>query len=338
MRHDRFAAKAHNRRSLSNSITMTETNPAPMPELAFWQQPTWLSFAQRRASGRLPHALLIGSQPGLGGAAFARILAGSLMCHQPLKDFHACGHCRGCMTYINASHPDFREIVALEKRVSIGIDQIRELSADMSMTPQAGPLQVSLIAHAEQMTHAAANALLKTLEEPSPNTILLLQTEQPGKLIPTILSRCQRLNLTVPARTDALAWLNANASGAASLRESALDLALGAPELALAMIDDGRVTRFVSLGQDLAALPSSADKIRQQWSDKIGEFVNLTSVWLRTQSVMAARLGARARLLHLSAHHQSLQKLQGWQGTGVRLDLALAEWLAQFALVPQNLG
>lgn len=317
---------------------MSETNPIPLPELAFWQKPAWHSFAQRRAGGRLPHALLIGSQPGLGGAAFARFLAGSLMCHQPLPDFRACGRCRGCMTYTNASHPDFREVKALEKRVSIGIDQIRELSADMSMTPQAGPLQVSLIAHAEQMTVAAANALLKTLEEPSPNTILLLQTEQPGKLIPTILSRCQRLNLTVPARAEALIWLSENASGAESLRESALDLALGAPELALAMINDGRVGRFVGLGQDLAALPGSSDKIRQQWSDKIVEFVSLTSVWLRTQSVIAAQTGARARLLRLSVNHQSLQKLQAWQGTGVRLDLALAEWLAQFAPLSQNSG
>jgi DNA polymerase III subunit delta' len=317
---------------------MSETNSTPRAELRFWQQSTWQSFARRRAGGRLPHALLIGSQPGLGGAAFARILAASLMCYEPKPDFHACGRCRGCMTYANASHPDFREITALEKRVSIGIDQIRALSLDMSMTPQAGPIQVSLIAHAEQMTVAAANALLKTLEEPSPNTVLLLQTEQPGKLIPTILSRCQRLNLMVPARAEALTWLNENSSGAASLRESALDLALGAPELALAMIDDGRVGHFVSLGQDLAALPKSADKIRQQWSDKIVEFVSLTSVWLRTQSLHAAQSGARARLLHLSTHHHSLQKLQSWQGTGVRLDLALAEWLAHFARAPQNVG
>jgi len=299
--------------------------------LAFWQKSTFASYAQRRASGRLPHALLIGSQPGLGGAAFARILAGSLMCHRPKADFHACGNCPGCLTYANASHPDFREIIALEKRVSIGIDQIRALSLDMSMTPQSGPIQVALIAHAEQMTHAAANALLKTLEEPAPSTVLLLQTEQPGKLIPTILSRCQRLNLTAPARAEALAWLSAESSGAPALRESALDLALGAPELALQMIDDGRVSRFVSLGQDLATLPASADKIRQQWSDKIAEFVSLTSVWIRTQSIQAARAQQRTQLLRLSTHQQSLQKLREWQGTGVRLDLALAEWLDSFA-------
>jgi len=299
--------------------------------LAFWQQPAWASYVQRRASGRLPHALLIGSQPGLAGAAFARILAGSLMCHRPKADFHACGNCPGCLTYASASHPDFREIAALEKRVSIGIDQIRALSSDMSMTPQSGPIQVALINHAEQMTHAAANALLKTLEEPSPNTVLLLQTEQPGKLIPTILSRCQRLNLTAPARAQALAWLSEHASAAPALRESALDLALGAPELALAMIDDGRVSRFVSLGQDLGALPASADKIRQQWSDKIAEFVALTSVWIRTQSIQAAKTQQRTLLLRLSTHQQSLQKLREWQGTGVRLDLALAEWLASFA-------
>lgn len=315
---------------------MSEINPTAAPaELAFWQIPSWQSYVQRRSAGRLPHAILIGSQPGLGGAAFARKLAASLLCHQPLADFYACGLCRGCKTYAASSHSDYREVAALEKRVSIGIDQIRALSLDLSMTPQSGPMQVALVVQAEQMTHAAANALLKTLEEPSPQTVLLLQTEQLGKLIPTILSRCQRLMITPPERAAGLAWLaknsSSNGSGQQNLLESALDLALGAPELALAMLDDGRVNRFVSLGQDLSALPQSADRIRQQWSDKIGEFVGLTSVWMRQQSAQAAQNKQRGLMSRLGTHFQSLQKLREWQGTGVRLDLALADWLDSFA-------
>ena len=333
MRHDVRYANGHNPGSLESRVkAMSEINPtAPPAELAFWQVPSWQSYVQRRSAGRLPHAILIGSQPGLGGAAFARTLAASLLCHQPLADFYACGLCRGCKTYAASSHSDYREVAALEKRVSIGIDQIRALSLDLSMTPQSGQVQVALVVQAEQMTHAAANALLKTLEEPSPQTVLLLQTEQLGKLIPTILSRCQRLMISAPARADGLAWLAEHASGQQNLRESALDLALGAPELALAMLDDGRVTRFVSLGQDLSALPQSADRIRQQWSDKIGEFVGLTSVWMRSESAKAAQHQQRGMLLKLATHFQSLQKLREWQGTGVRLDLALADWLNGFA-------
>jgi DNA polymerase-3 subunit delta' len=104
-------------------------------------------------------------------------------------------------------HPDLHRVRAEEGKLSIAVDQVREMTASLALTPHLAGLKVVVIESAERMTTEAANALLKSLEEPTPDTYLFLLAERPGRLMATIRSRCQRLTLKSPARAATLAWL-----------------------------------------------------------------------------------------------------------------------------------
>jgi DNA polymerase-3 subunit delta' len=153
------------------------------------------------------------------------------------------------------SHPDWRQVRPdpESKSGEIAIDAIRELTERSALTPVRGTRKLVLIDPADRMNAAAANALLKTLEEPAGNTLLLLIAEQPGRLPATIRSRCQLLKLAVPPQDQALAWLTPRLGTAAPVR---LRLAYGAPQRALDEFDQATldhretlVRGFIGIGR-----------------------------------------------------------------------------------------
>ena len=202
-----------------------------------WLEPYRQSIATTVNQGRLPHALLLTGQPGVGKAGFADFLARLLLCEQPLDGASPCGRCPSC-TLLNAgSHPDFRYVSyeINEKtgklRDSIIVDQIRKLAADLSLKSHAGGYKVAVITPANAMNINAANSLLKTLEEPSDNTVLVLVSDQPGHLPATLRSRCQRFMIGVQDKAPVLEWLSAQVDTPAL--ETYLQLAGNAPLEAL---------------------------------------------------------------------------------------------------------
>jgi DNA polymerase-3 subunit delta' len=106
-------------------------------------------------------------------------------------------------------HPDLARLEPLEESRQIRIEQVRELSAELALTSHQGGYKVAIISPADALNRAAANALLKTLEEPTPRTLLILVATQPSRLPATLLSRCQRIHVPKPARDEAVAWLQA---------------------------------------------------------------------------------------------------------------------------------
>ena len=164
--------------------------------LAPWHSEAWTSLRARLSRGALPHALLLCGPEGLGKRAFAEAFVALALCEQ--RGDVACGRCRACQLLAAGSHPD-RVRVGLEERddgklrSEIVVEQIRRLSERLAMTPQFGGLQLVLIDPAEAMNAAAANALLKTLEEPTRGTVIVLVSNAPGRLVATIRSRCQRI-------------------------------------------------------------------------------------------------------------------------------------------------
>lgn len=177
---------------------------APLP----WQASAWQALCARLADGRLPHALLISGVAGLGKERFARDFAQLALCRTPAAD-RACGQCHSCREFLAGAHPDWQYVGIEEERSAILVDQIRALSANLSLTSQHGGRKLALIAPADAMNTAAANSLLKTLEEPPPDTILLLVTARAARLPATVRSRCQVLPLPAPARQEAVRWLKA---------------------------------------------------------------------------------------------------------------------------------
>lgn len=173
-----------------------------------WQQSQQERLIGLYHAGKLPHALLLSGPAWLGKRDFAHALASILLCRRPLAGA-PCGDCTGCNLIKAGTHPDFRTLVpdAARKSRSIVIEQIRALTGWMSQTSVRGGLKLVIIHPAEQMNLHAANALLKCLEEPSDHTLIMLVSDLPGRLLPTIRSRCQSVNFTIPNRGDALAWL-----------------------------------------------------------------------------------------------------------------------------------
>lgn len=192
-----------------------------------WFDNAWQRLQAVRRAGRLPHALMLCAPQGIGLDLFARALAAVLLCRDPNGD-DPCGQCHACHLYAAGTHPDYRELVPEKRGAQLRIAQVRELIDFSQTTAQQGGYRVAFLYPAEAMNLAAANALLKTLEEPGDRTLVMLGCHTPATLPATIRSRCQLIELPMPARAEALAWLCAGGAEEAAASR-ALDAAFGAP-------------------------------------------------------------------------------------------------------------
>jgi len=172
-----------------------------------WQQSQWQLLQEARNQERLPHAILLTGPQGLGKGDFAETLAQSLLCEHPLAT-GPCGECRYCQLYQAGSHPDLTRIEPLEGKKAIAVDQVRGLAHFMSLTSQYEQYRAVIIRPAEAMNINASNSLLKTLEEPSAKTVLILVSHQPAQLPATIRSRCQEISFGAAQPEEAKAWLS----------------------------------------------------------------------------------------------------------------------------------
>ncbi len=198
-----------------------------------WQADLWRSLTAREAAGRLPHALLFYGPRGMGKWHLAKAFANYLLCEARAAGGQPCGQCRGCMLFAAGNHPDFTVCAPEEEGKSIPIDTIRTLTAQLAMTSQYSGYKVVLLNPADKMNIPAANSLLKTLEEPTPRTVLILITSQIDTLLPTIRSRCQKILFARPPRDLARAWLAAQCPLAQPEADLLLSLADDAPLRAL---------------------------------------------------------------------------------------------------------
>lgn len=215
----------------------------------------WSGLQARR--DRLPHSLLLVGQKGLGKFDLAKQFAASLLCEQTAENGEACGKCLPCNWYSQGNHPDFRLLqpgalsdeVDLEdgkKKPSqqITIDQVRGLDEFLTVGTHRGGLRIVVVYPTEAMNRNTANALLKTLEEPAPDTLFLLVSSEPMRLLPTIRSRCQAVPIPLPAPKRAEKVL---ADAGVSDAGRWLALAGGSPGLALALSAAGEIAWLETL-------------------------------------------------------------------------------------------
>jgi DNA polymerase-3 subunit delta' len=170
-----------------------------------WLSPQIAQLRAAHAAGRLAHALLIHEARGSGGDALALWAAQLALCSS--VSGAPCGVCPACRRVASTQHPDLAMLAPIEESKQIRIEQVRELIAELVLTSHQGGYKVAIVSPADALNRNAANALLKTLEEPTPRTLLILVATQPSRLPATILSRCQRIPIRAPARTEAVAWL-----------------------------------------------------------------------------------------------------------------------------------
>lgn len=300
-----------------------------------WQRPAWASLARRAESGSLPHALLLGGAAGLGKRAFAEAFVRAHLCERP-RDGFACGACRTCVLLDAGTHPD-RILVTFEVnektgklRTEIVVEQIRALSSRLALSPQFGGWKIAVIDPADAMNPAAANALLKTLEEPTAASLILAVADQPWRLPATIRSRCQRIDFAVPARADALAWLRAQG---ATEPETALEAAGGNPGRALSFAQGDELQRRAAVVRELSALAagrSSVQAIAHAWASDEPEARLEHAARLFAE---AAKNRSRAEQRGLAAHWEMQALQEGFERANRLRELLRGPLRAEPALV-----
>lgn len=207
-----------------------------MAEVYPWQETLWQQLAGRSQHA---HAYLLHGPAGIGKRALAERLMASLLCQKP-NALEACGNCKSCHLLAAGTHPDNFVLEPEEADKPIKVDQVRELVEFVVQTAQLGGRKVVLLEPAEAMNLNAANALLKSLEEPSGNTVLLLISHQPSRLLPTIKSRCVQQACPLPSEAMSLAWLAKSLPDLGDEeRADLLTLAAGSPLAALRLQEQG---------------------------------------------------------------------------------------------------
>jgi DNA polymerase-3 subunit delta' len=327
-----------------------------------WQ--TAVAAAALATRSRWPHALLVTGRKGIGKRHLALHLAQALLCEAPRSDGGPCGRCPACGYVAAGAHPDLRRVEPVERDEdgnvrsvdAILVDRIRELIDFAQLTTHRQRAKVALIAPAEAMNTAAANALLKTLEEPPPGTYLILVSDQWGRLPATIVSRCRVVAAPEPDPATARAWL---AQSGVERPELLLAQAGGAPLAALALADPA-IQRERDALLDALAQPERLSPVafgarldaypRDERALRLGDAVYWLLAWTSDLARVAsggaprfnpdrsealARLGARVARLSLFRYYRTLLRQRELLGHPLQPRLVaealLFEYRAAFA-------
>lgn len=272
--------------------TDTGRQQAPLP----WQLSQWEQLSRAFAADSLAHAYLLCGNEGLGKSLFAEDFARFALCLAPVRHGGsevegarqvsiACAQCSNCLKGGVGNHPDIIKIEPEEGSKNIKIDQIRRLSEFVLRSSHSGGAKIAIIGQAHLLNSNAANALLKTLEEPNDNTHLLLISDHPGRLVATIRSRCQKLAFPTPAAEQVVPWLQDCIGGGNAAAQ--LKAGEGSPLNALRLAEGDTLQTREQLLQSLCEMRQGRRSIQQTLAlaSKIGE-----SLVLQQFSVFLSKL------------------------------------------------
>lgn len=319
-----------------------------------WLNETWTTLSGALQRDRLSHALLIHGPAGLGKRALARRLAARLLCNEQADD--ACGRCQSCRLLaaprrepppdveinISTNHPDLVAAEPGSPGAQIKVDEIREIIHRLALTPSLGEHRAAVIESADQMNESAANALLKTLEEPPAGAWLVLTSNRPARLKATIRSRCATLTVRPPSEDAALTWLATHAGGDRRQQQIALRLAGGAPLAALEWLESDQMSFAKEILEGIVDVRRSPMQLAEKWADRAPDAWRWLARWcaaaLRLRLAPAAGNMERPELERmagvslnaLQAHYDRACQGIRLSATPVRQDLLLARWLIQW--------
>ncbi|MFI4889644.1 MAG: hypothetical protein ACHQIL_03840 [Steroidobacterales bacterium] len=260
-------------------------------EQLFWLDDARARIRQAAGVGRMPHSLLMLSAPGLGVEFLARWTIAFALCDGAGQ--RPCGVCASCLLLKADTHPDALTVRIEEDAKQIKVEQVRALIEALTLKSYRGGYKVGVIEGAELLNVNGANAFLKTLEEPTQNTLLILTANPNHRLPATVASRCLRLTLRAPATDVARNWLNEHV-GTGHDWDAALALAGGAPLLACDIDAAGLVSIDENMRaglQQLSAREVDVTLLAEQW---VRSHLQLRILWLENwiTSRVRASLGA----------------------------------------------
>jgi len=306
-----------------------------------WLLEHWAFFIRRLEQDRLAHALMVMGPAGTGKLALANAMVAKLLCNKDLE--YACGQCRSCQLLAGGAHPDGFDIQPEEGSEVIKVDQVRALIATLNLTTSISTRKTACIHPAENMNLSSANALLKSLEEPVGDTVLILVCNDPARVPVTIRSRCQTIMVNQPEREAAMAWLGETADMPLEKVHLALEAAGGSPLRAMHYLASPELNAFGQVRDALASLlgrPASVSPVSNGLGalkpDDLWRWLSICTAeaircvmaggsinWLPPKPVLQA-----THLLELQTQADINRKLST---TPVRGDLLLHDWLIRWA-------
>lgn len=297
-----------------------------------WQDAQWQKLSSALLKDRMPHALLLHGAAYSGKLNFAKALGSKILCENKAVNT-ACGQCKSCKLLKSGSHPDFN-LLSQETGSVIKVDDLRKIQEKLKLTPYLAQYKVAIIHPVENMNLNAANSLLKTLEEPSRNTLIILVSNTLRQLLPTIRSRCQLSFMPTPDLSQAIKWLQSQTIKTDA--KQLLNIACGAPLLALKYEATGEVDLYTQFVNDFQSVQQKKiDPLRlslkwdkQDFSQVIKWFMLLTS-----QAVKTRMMSAKANDIKISdsamsmrqyfSFYNELLSAQGMMNTSVNKRLLL---------------
>ena len=289
-----------------------------------WLDASFKQLSHRITANKLHHALLIQGSSGLGKASFTMQLGQLLLCKARQGD-KVCGQCQSCLLNAANTHPDLHVV---ESDKQIGVDQIREAIKKLGSSAHMSGAKVLIIYHAHTMTESSANALLKTLEEPTANTFLLLTTDKPERILATIKSRCEKLALPLPDLDTTLAWVKTQY--AAEIDINFVKLFSARPLALLAELQEEQKFTYDIFSQGLQALlqgQTNSMQLAMDWQDSADKVLKWTQYWARQQCTEQMT----ESVWQLS--EQAIKVTQQLRNPGVNKTLVLTALLNKLALV-----
>lgn len=302
-----------------------------------WLEAVESEFRDRFEQARLPHALLLSGPRGTGKTLLAESFIAGVLC---LEDgYPACGRCRSCRLLDTGAHPD-RQVITFEEhprtgelRKEIVVDQVRRLIASLNLTNTISHRKAALIHPAEAMNTNSANALLKTLEEPPGDAVLLLVSHDVARLPATIRSRCQNLYVRPPSPSTVRDWLISEHGFDPVESEAAMQAAAGSPLVARDLINNGSTDQYrllIGTLDDLGSGKISSGAAMAALGD-----IEPDSLWSWISLFTAGRIKTGGHphetALQLSILQSAADKNRKLMATPVRKDFLLQDWLIQWA-------
>lgn len=274
-----------------------------MTQLYPWLSHLWQEWQSSLESGRFSNASLLVAQPGLGAEQLIEQFSRAVMCST--YEHEACGFCHSCQLMQSSSHPDFHLVKPEKEGKAISVEQIRLCNRQAQESSQLGGIRLFVIEPAEAMNESAANALLKTLEEPSSNCMFLLVTHRANGLLPTITSRCQQWHLTLPDSETVTNWIAERTKGPVSA--FAAHLNSNAPLSTLQFVEQGKEKEYLKLEQQLI-------RVAEQRGDclalakALASDANETLLWLWFLLTDAQKIHFSVELAHFAPGAKQLSE------------------------------
>lgn len=275
-----------------------------------WHKQDWQHLCAYIEQDRVPQALLMTGSEGLAKHALALRYIQALLCTDKSK-IEACSQCESCQLFLAKTHPDFLVLQPEEEGKAIRIDDVRTVINKLSLKPQYSGYRVILIQPADKMNMNSANAFLKCLEEPPERTVFVLLTEAMQALPATILSRCQKMSLSIPGSVEILTWLKEQ--GVSEQAELVLNLAQGSPLLAVEYAQNGSLQLRSSCFDEwnkVALMNACPITLAEKWhKQSLGQLIQWLTLW--TEDIVKCTFQVEPALLYNKDLAKPLQQLAG---------------------------